>query len=153
MRKLWNTGLINLDVKYRSGISLYFGENVEKEIKRANICFVRWLRKNYFFPRHINVFYTSTKKVTAYSGAKVYSWSFFPDCSYYNPFIEIAVGDYFNSLKVNGKDNALAESLHSLSYELSLYFQWIKGMESNKKQARYYGENIVWDYAKTREHP
>ena len=96
MRKLWNTGLINLDAKYRSGISLYFGENVEKEIKRANICFVRWLRKNYYFPRHINVFYTSTKKfvsVQCQQLASLFSFS----SSTLLPFLPSFLSPYFSS--------------------------------------------------------
>ncbi|MCB6415509.1 hypothetical protein LI221_10615 [Faecalimonas umbilicata] len=56
-----------------------------------------------------------------------------------------------------GKDNALAGILHSITHELSHYYQWIKDydidIEKSERQAKYYATVIVEDYAETREHP
>lgn len=56
-----------------------------------------------------------------------------------------------------GKDNALAAMLHSITHELSHYYQRLKDMEINsekdERQALYYATVIVRDYAETREHP
>lgn len=78
------------------------------------------------------------------------------------PYIKIAVGDYNDLCKVQGKDDALAAILCSITHELTHYFQWIKYHElwlsggKNQyfeRQAVYYGRQIVYDYADTREHP
>ena len=77
-------------------------------------------------------------------------------------YIKIAVGDYNDLCKVQGKDDALAAILCSITHELTHYFQWIKyhelwlSGEKNQyfeRQAVYYGRQIVYDYADTREHP
>ena len=73
------------------------------------------------------------------------------------PYIRIAVDDYEDILESFGKDNALAAILGSMAHELSHYFQWLKDLDimdaKMERQAKYYSDVIVWDYAETREHP
>ena len=74
----------------------------------------------------------------------------------------IIIQDYNDLCKIQGKDDALAAILCSITHELTHYFQWIKYHElwlsggKNQyfeRQAVYYGRQIVYDYADTREHP
>ena len=63
------------------------------------------------------------------------------------------MGDYDAVLAARGQDNALAENLHSMALMLSYYFQWLKELPESSRQARYYADGIMNDYAQTRERP
>ena len=63
-----------------------------------------------------------------------------------------------------GRDKALGAILHSLAHELSHYFQWLNhhdvwlsdDPETNRRlerQAVYYADAILDDYAETVDHP
>ena len=55
------------------------------------------------------------------------------------------------------QDNALTAILKSIAHELSHYFQWLKDSdftdEKRERQALYYAEAIIDDYAEITDHP
>lgn len=81
------------------------------------------------------------------------------------PFIRVAVGDYYDLLNKSDKDDALAVILVSITHELTHYFQWIKHHDEwcyaddilnnyYERQALYYANVIVYsDYANIVDHP
>ena len=126
-----------------------FDKNVDVEVKRACKEYVQWLKSIYRFPVRVPIYFKETKYIKTSSKDL-------------EPYIKIAVGDYKDLCKVQGKDDALAAILCSITHELTHYFQWIKyhelwlSGEKNQyfeRQAVYYGRQIVYDYADTREHP
>ena len=116
----------------------------------------------YRFPVRVPIYFKETKYIKTSSKDLVSAVFFGPNDLMVEPYIKIAVGDYNDLCKVQGKDDALAAILCSITHELTHYFQWIKyhelwlSGEKNQyfeRQAVYYGRQIVYDYADTREHP
>ena len=164
MRKLWQckdwTEYIH--EKTRSGIRIYFDKNVDFEVRRACKEYIRWLRNYYEFPIRVPIYFKDTKYVKNSEGEESSALFFGPNQLTMELYIKISVGDYEDLLKDRDKDNALAAILCSVTHELTHYFQWIKyhetwlsGDKNNffERQAVYYGREIVYDYAETREHP
>ena len=117
------------------------------------------MRKEYEFPIRVPIYFKNTLFLHTLSG-EVASASFFaPYDKSVEPYIRIAVGDYYDLLAKWGKDDALAAILSSMIHELSHYFQWLKddynigNDQKLEKQAKYYVREILLDYAETREHP
>lgn len=159
MRRLWQCNDWNkyLDENCRKGVRLRFDKEVDEEVKRACKEYVCWLRTNYDFPIRIPIYLKASKYVTVSTGEKVSAYFFGPYEKIYEPYIKVSVGDYEDLLDKLGKDNALATILHSITHELSHYYQWIKESdlsdEKSESQARYYADAILCDYAEVKEHP
>lgn len=159
MRRLWECKDwdIFLDSNCRKGVRLCFNKAVDKEVKRACKEYVSWLRTQYEFPIRVLIYFKPSKYVTTSTGEKVSAIFFGPYDKSLEPYIKISVGDYPDLLEEVGKDNALAAMLHSITHELSHYYQWIKEIdfssEKRERQAKYYAAEIVYDYSETREHP
>ena len=145
------------DAKHRIGVRIKFDNNVDIEIKRACKEFMSWLRKEYFFPIRIPIYIKSSETIKALDGDRVSASCFIPDNKQIEPYVRIAVGDYYDMLKKRGKDNALAAILRSIAHELTHYFQWINDIELTEigieRQAKKYADFILDEYAQTREHP
>ncbi len=159
MRRLW---LCDDWGKYvpencRKGVRLKFEKGVDEEVVRACKEFVAWLRKEYEFPIRVPIYFKNTKYIKSQNGQFVSAIFLGPYDKSLEPYIRIAVDDYYDMLTERGKDNALASILHSVAHELSHYFQWLKDLDSGKlnieRQAKYYADEILLDYAETREHP
>ena len=163
MRRLWNCKdwSIFADSNCRKGIRLRFDKEVDKEVRRACKEYVCWLRTQYDFPVRVPIYLKASKYVTTSKGEKVSAVFFGPYDKSAEPYIKVSVGDYHDLLEMFGKDNALAAILHSITHELSHYFQWIKHHEEwinaaddfFERQAKYYATEIIYDYAEVREHP
>ena len=52
-----------------------------------------------------------------------------------------------------GQDNALAGILGSIAHELGHYYQWVDDKELDEEGAEDFGEELLDEYAATREHP
>lgn len=161
MRKLWvcDDWSKYIEPDCRSGLRLRFDRGVDPEVRRACLEFAAWLRKEYEFPMRVPIYFKKTPVIHTLSG-EVASASFFaPYDKSAEPYIRVAVGDYYDLLSECGKDNALAAILSSMIHELSHYFQWLKDFsfvwdeQKKERQARYYAREILLDYAETREHP
>lgn len=105
-------------------------------------------------------------RILPYTHSAKASASFFGPFDINNePFIRVAVGDYYDLLNKSDKDDALAVILVSITHELTHYFQWIKHHDEwcyaddvlnnyYERQALYYANVIVYsDYANIVDHP
>lgn len=150
----WKNHLSN---SCRTGLRLRFEQDVDPEVRRACICFARWLRKEYFFPLRIPIYVKKARRIETKDKDKVCGTFFEPVDYSMEPYIKIASGDYADLERKIGKDNALAAILLTISHELTHYFQWINNLKLTSKgrerQATYYSRYIVEEYSETREHP
>lgn len=159
MRKLWtcNDWSAYINTNCRKGIRLRFDKGTDPEVKRACMKFVNWLRTQYEFPMRVPIYFKASKTITAMNGEEVSATFFGPYDKTQEPYIRISVGDYEDLLKKMDQDNALAAILCSIIHELSHYFQWIKDCdftkEKRERQALYYADVIIDDYAETTDHP
>ena len=159
MRRLWEckdwSRYVSSDC--RTGIRLRFDKNVDPEVKRACKEYVCWLREYYEFPMRVPIYFKEAPYVKMSTGERCSALFFGPYDKSVEPYIKVSTGDYSELLENWGKDDALAAMLHSITHELSHYYQWLKDMEINsekdERQALYYATVIVRDYAQTREHP
>ena len=148
---LWNEFKINnvctLDNK---GISLIFEKGIEADLKKEYILLVKWLRTNYVFPVHINVYILNSEKVKLLSGTLAYgSFRWFPKR---NPRIKIPSLINYKNFEDYTTGEIYDNVLSSLIHELTHYYQWIKNLEqtdyASERQADYYRYNILDKYYK-----
>lgn len=155
MRRLWNCS--KLDDSFPKGtalgVKLCFNKGTDPEVRRACIAFLRWLRKEYIFPRRIIISISDTEQVFSNDGNGMSSVFWGPFDKRKAPKIQVAAGDYYQLLESRGKDNALASILHSIAFQLGCYFQWVQDLPASRRQAQYYAREILLDYADTRDHP
>lgn len=142
---------------YRIGLRLRFQNDIDVEVRRSCLEFCKWLRKQYFFPIRVVIYFKASKYIISQSREKASAIFFEPFDINNEPYIRIATGDAQEIEKNYGKDNALAAVLGSIIHELTHYFQWINNIQLTdigyEKQAYYYRKKIIREYAKTREHP
>jgi len=145
------------DGTLRKGLRLRFDKEVDPEVKRACKEFCAWLRKNYFFPKRVVIYFKRQAFIQAFDGELVSATFLAPTEYYEEPYIRIATGDYQELLAKNGKDNALASILGSIAHELTHYFQWINALTltplGEERQAKAYVDFLLDEYKETREHP
>ncbi len=148
---LWNSFKIkNCDNESNKGISLSFEKGIEPDLRREYIRFVKWLRKNYTFPVHINVYVLNCEKVKLLDGRLAYGS--FRWYSKRNPRIKIPslvnYDDYHGLTKGEIYDSVLS----SLVHELTHYYQWLSKLDqddhSSERQANYYRFKILDKYYK-----
>ncbi len=140
----------------RKGLRLRCEKDVAPEVKRACKEFCKWLRSNYYFPIRVPIYLKANSTIIARDGEEVSAVFFGPYDHFQEPYIKIATGDYPELLE-EGKDNALAAYLCSIIHELTHYYQWINGKDMSgeeiEEQIDIYTEEILANYAETREHP
>lgn len=110
MRKLWTSNNWNEYIceKSRPGIRLKFDKNVDPEVKRACKQYVNWLRTQYYFPIRVPIYLKSSCEIISCAGEKA-SASFFGPFDINNePFIRVAVGDYYDLLNKSDKDGCIS---------------------------------------------
>lgn len=141
----------------RTGIRFRYAPFVDPEVRRALMQFSKWLRSEYAFPLRVQVYVKGTPTIRAKDGDMVVGTFFEPISYFWEPYIRIATGDYHDLCQKNGKDNALASILTTLSHELTHYYQWINGISLTEKglecQADRYASYIIREYSETCEHP
>lgn len=141
----------------RSGLRLRFQKGIDNNVRRACIDFCIWLRKEFYFPIRVVIYFKSSYYIKAIDGTLVSATIFEPYKKNVEPYIKIATGDYQDLLYENGEDDALAAVIGSIIHELTHYFQWINGIHLSDTgyeiQASHYIKKILGEYAKTREHP
>lgn len=153
----WKT-IINVNSSFnRSGLRLHFQKGVDEEVKRSCSEFAVWIRKQYYFPIRLPIYFKASEYVKIKTGEFVSAKFFEPFDRTVEPYISIATGDVIEIEKNYGQDNALAAVLSSMAHEITHYFQWINDIRLSDKQAerqaKYYQKKIIREYALTREHP
>ncbi len=138
-------------------IKISFDSGVDSEVKRACREFVNWIKKEYFFPKCIRIYFKDTYQIKAKDGENVSAICFLPFDMKEVPYIKISTGDYEELIMKIGKDNALAAILNSLAHELTHYYQWVNNSnvsdEKMEIQAKQCARRIIRKYACTRPHP
>ncbi len=144
---LWITNTIE-NIQYysnsarKSNLSLHFSPAIDHNTKRSICKFVRYLRKEFFFPIRCNIYFCDQAKF--HSSKKGYCYGIFFSneennrCIYPQIYIPANM-DLFSVY-------------HSLCHELTHYFQWYF-LDDNKKsdrsleiQASKYATRILDDY-------
>ena len=143
--------------EHRMGIRARYEKGVDCEVRRAiNEC-ICWLRETYEFPKRINLYVKSAKRIKAMNGESVCGTFFRPADRNVEPYVKISTGDYPELLEKRGKDNALASILLTLLHEISHYYQWLNDLDltliGEERQASVYADKRIRDYAETRDHP
>ena len=126
----------------KSNLSLHFASVINSD-KKKNICrFVRYLRKEFFFPIKCNVYFCSQEKFHSSKGGYCYGIFYSNDesdgCIYPQIYIPATMDLY--------------HVYYSLSHELTHYFQWYFLDDKNKSdrsleiQASKYATRILKDY-------
>lgn len=126
----------------KSNLSLHFASATDGATKKEICRFVRYLRKEFFFPIRCNVYFCSQEKFRSSKGGYCY-------------------GIFYSNAESGGRiypqiyiptNMELFSVYHSLSHELTHYFQWYF-FDDNKKsdrsleiQASKYATRIVADY-------
>lgn len=155
--KNWRSFIDTENKNLRDGLVLRFQKGVDSEVRRSCIEFAKWLRKQYYFPIRIPIYFKSSEQIRTQSGELVSAKFFGPYSKTVEPYISIATGDIKEIEKNKGKDESLAAVLCSMVHELTHYFQWINNIEITDEQAErqaiYYKKKIIAEYSLTREHP
>ena len=130
------------DSSPKSNLSLHFAVAIDRDAKK-NICrFVRYLRKEFFFPIRCNVYFCNQEKF--HSSKRGYCYGIF----YSN---EEGRGRIYPQIYIPANMD-LFSVYYSLSHELTHYFQWYflyynkKGNRSLEIQASKYATRVLKDY-------
>ena len=141
-------------VEPRSGLRLRTISGVDPEVRRSCIEFAKWLRKNMDFPIRIVIYLKKDYQVKNLTTKELVSATFFaPNDKKVESYIKIATGDYQELLEELGTDNALASILNSIAHELIHYQQWLKDENFGEIKAVKKAEQLIDQYAETRDHP
>ena len=109
----------------RSGLRIR-GHRGQPEVRGALIKFARWLRTNHEFPIRVPVYLLPGQKLVMANGAGASASFFSPRRRTEEPYIRIATGDYPALKREQGRDNALAAFIVSMSHEIVHYEQWVR---------------------------
>ena len=83
---------------HRTGLRLRFENQINFEIKRSCTEFCKWLRKQYYFPIRVPIYFKKSEFIISESGEKFSAIFFEPFDRHNEPYIRIATG-YFNEIK------------------------------------------------------
>jgi hypothetical protein len=129
------------------------GERGNVEVRGAIIRFARWLRGQYDFPTRVPVYLRPEPILTTLHGKKCTAAFFAPWSRKAEPYIRIATGDYPESKRQMGRDNALAGYLSSLAHEVIHYQQWIKANRVSERGVARAANTIVERYSRVVARP
>lgn len=143
---LWNSFKIKSNINaINGGISLHFEKGIEEDLRYEYIDFVKWLRKSYTFPIHINVYILNCEKVKLQNGNLAYgSFRWFKNRP---PRIRIPSLINYNDYIGLTKEEIYITIMSSLVHELTHYYQYVKNLEqsdnNSERQADYYRFRIL----------
>lgn len=142
---LWNNFKINKTEIKNEGISLHFEKGIESKLRKEYISFVIWLRKNYLFPIHINVYILNCEKVKLLNGTLAYgSFKWFKKRK---PRIKIPSLINYSECEGLSRKEIYDSVLSSLVHELTHYYQYVSDLKQSdnesERQANYYRFRIL----------
>jgi hypothetical protein len=138
----------------RKGLRIRTEAGVHPEVKRACLEFAEWLRTENNFPIRVVVYLKKDYQIKNRYTKELVSATFFaPSNKSVEPYIRVATGDYLEMFDERGQDNALAAILGSVAHELGHYYQWVDDKELDEEGAEDCSEELLEEYASTREHP
>ncbi len=130
------------DSAAKSNLSLHFASDIDIDAKNSICRFVRYLRKEFYFPIRCNIYFCNQEKFHSSKGGYCYGIFYSNDESIRLIYPQIYI-------PVN---NNLYQVYNSLCHELTHYFQWYfldnkeKSNRSIEVQASRYATRILEDY-------
>ena len=138
--------------EHKTGIYMRIDKNVDDDVTVFCKNFVRWMRKEFFFPVKVNIYVKENYRIKAKDGELVVGTFWRPEGFEQDntPYVRIATGDYQELVAERGKKEAMWSILGTLAHELSHYFQYINQLEltriGEERQATVYSDYILNDY-------
>lgn len=123
------------------------------EVRDALNKYAGWLRKSYVFPIRVPVYLFPSETIITQDGKRVAASFFAPFDRNIEPFIRIATGDYPALERDQGRDNALAAFINSLSHEIVHYFQWVKTGDISERGVRAKATAMLRKYSREVDRP
>ena len=129
------------------GVALHFEKGIDPEFRKLCITFLKWLRNNYCFPVHLNIYIKDCEKIRLLNGKMAYGgFRYFDTKTHFDtkpPYIRIPAK--INPQEYEGdEDFEIHYSiLGSLVHELTHYYQWVAGLEQSERQANYFRFRII----------
>jgi len=112
-----------------TGIKVVARKGVHPDVRRAMLKFTGWLRNNYDFPIHLNIYLLNVWDIYTSWGKKCTTVYREPLKTCKKPIIKCAVADYTQLiLSQGGKNNAL----YSIIYDVAKYFIYYQSWCLNK---------------------
>ena len=148
---LWQRYKLNRkDLETSNGISLHFEKGIEPEFRKLCIQFVSWLRKNYSFPVHINVYIKDCEKIRLIGGQMAYGgFRYFENRA---PYIRIPARIEPNVREAYEDIEIYYSILSSLVHELTHYYQWVSQLAQtdavSERQANYFRFRVIEQFCK-----
>ena len=153
---LWKCySLDRKDARASNGISLRFENGVESEFRKLCIQFANWLRKNYSFPVHLNVYIKDCERIRLIGGQMAYGgFRYFENR---DPYIRIPAR-IAPDLREEYEDIENYYSiLGSFVHELTHYYQWVAGLTQteavSERQANFFRFRILEQFCTDCELP
>lgn len=104
---------------------------IDPDLKKEIQCFVRWLRKNYWFPIEISCTFTNDNYLVGENNKKscaifIYqtTWDKKDTNDKILPKIKVATGKFKKQLKRHELSDVLFNQLFSIAHEITHYYQW-----------------------------
>lgn len=144
--------LANTKKKCRTGLRIC-GARGHPVVRRALIRYARWLRVEYEFPIRVPAYLSPKELVTTIHGDTAAASFFAPYDRTVEPFIRIATGDYPSLMRKEGRDNALAEFIVSMSHEVVHYRQWVETGDIWERGVERKADTMLDRYALTVDRP
>ena len=144
---IWDSFKRNRNIESQ-GLSLHFDDGLDPVLKEKYILLAKWLRVNYTFPVHVNVYIINAEKIRLRNGRLAYgSFRWFPKRT---PMIRIASAMEVDLLNDYAVDEIHEQILSSFIHELTHYYQWILGLNqsnaTSERQANYFRYRIIEQY-------
>lgn len=136
----------------RSGLWIR-GHRGHPEVRAALLRYARWLRLQLEFPVRVPVYLLPGAVVRTMDGNSASASIFLPWDRKVEPYIRIATGDFPSLRRRNGRDDALAAYLGSLSHEVLHYRQWVETGQAWERGVAARASRLLDKYAETVDHP
>lgn len=127
------------------GISFHYEKGIDNNLKKLYLSFSKWLRKDYVFPVHINIYILNCEKIRLRNGNMSYGcFRWYPNKT---PLIKIPSSIEKELLKEYTTEEIYEQILSSLVHELTHYYQWVLDLSqsnaTSERQANYYRYRII----------
>lgn len=138
------------DAATSQGISLRFEKGIDPGFRKLCIQFVGWLRKNYSFPVHVNIYIKDREKIRLLGGQMAYGgFRYFENRP---PYIRIPARVEPHLREEYEDTEIYCAILSSLAHELTHYYQWVADLEQtdavSERQANFFRYRIVEQFCK-----
>lgn len=148
MKDIWKT-----DLTQNTRVDLHFSKGVYPQLRKEIMLFLRWIRREYVFPRKVNIQISDKMFVRTFlTDEQVSASTFIPDNEKFKVLIRVSTGDYLFMVQNDGYRIAVCSILGSIAHELTHYYQWVKDPDCifSEAQARTKAVRVVDKYWKMR---